>query len=132
MAGREEQSALSEAQMEIMNVVWDLGEPTVAEVWKALSAKRNWARNTVQTMIARLEEKGTLRRVEDGPTLRYRAVQGRAATLKKLSRRVVATLFQGSTEGLLAALLAGRRLSNEEAERLRALIDQSERKNSDE
>lgn len=128
MALREESSAPSEAQMEIMNVVWDLGEPTVAEVWKALSAKRNWARNTVQTMIARLEEKGRLKRVEDGPTLRYRAVQGRATTLKELSKRMVATLFQGSTEGLLSALLAGKRLTNEEAVRLRALIDQSERK----
>lgn len=114
--------------MEIMNVIWDLGEPTVAEVWKSLSARKNWARNTVQTMIARLEEKGRLKRVEDGPTLRYRAVQGRATTLKELSKRMVATLFQGSTEGLLSALLAGKTLTNEEAERLRALIDQAERK----
>ncbi len=51
-------SALSEAQMEIMNVVWDRGEATVADVWKVLAARRAVARSTVLTMLTRLEEKG--------------------------------------------------------------------------
>ena len=40
-----ERSPLSEAQLEIMNLVWDRGEVTVAEVWKALAARRKLARN---------------------------------------------------------------------------------------
>ena len=66
---RSTQPPLSEAQLEIMNVVWDRGEATVAEVWKALAARRKVARNTVQTMIARLEERGWLKRRGDGPAL---------------------------------------------------------------
>ena len=52
--------SLSPGQLEIMDVVWRHGEATVAEVWKALSARRQVARNTVLTMLARLEEKGWL------------------------------------------------------------------------
>ncbi len=119
---------LSEAQLEIMNEVWDLGEVTVAEVWKTLSIRRKVARNTVQTMIARLEEKGWLQRVDDGQTLRFKATRPRRSTLKGLARRLVETAFQGSTEGLLMALLEGRQISRDEASRLRAMIDEAERK----
>ena len=72
---------LSEAQMEIMNVVWDRGEATVADVWKVLSARRKLARSTVLTMLTRLEEKGWLSRDEEGHAFRYRAAVPREATL---------------------------------------------------
>ena len=52
---------LSEAQLEIMNGVWDHGEVTVAEVGKVLAGRRSVARNTVQTVLTRLEDKGWLR-----------------------------------------------------------------------
>ena len=67
---------LSEAQLEIMNVVWDRGEVTVAQVWKILSTRRKVARNTVQTMLARLEEKGWLRCDSEG----HAPIPGRGAS----------------------------------------------------
>jgi BlaI family penicillinase repressor len=117
--------ALSEAQLEVMNVVWDGGAVTVADVWKALSERRRVARNTVQTTIARLEEKGWLRRHGDGPTLRYSAARPRSVTQRGLVRRLVDSAFGGSVEGLVMALLEGRRLSRDEAARIRAMIDES-------
>ena len=57
-AESDDRTPLSEAQLEIMNLVWDHGEVTVVDVWKALTLRRKVARNTIQTMIARLEEKG--------------------------------------------------------------------------
>ena len=46
MDARQGLPPLSEAQLEIMNVVWDRGEVTVADVWKALSAQRQVWRGT--------------------------------------------------------------------------------------
>lgn len=120
---------LSEAQLEIMDVIWDRGEATVAEVWKTLSARRKVARNTVQTMIARLEEKGWLEH-RGGQAFRYRATRPRGATMRGLVRRMVETAFGGSAEGLVMALLEGRRLSKAEAERIRTMIDQATRSKS--
>ena len=133
MGKRGQPPALSEAQLEIMNVVWDRGETTVAEVWSVLAASRSVARNTVQTLMTRLEEKGWLRhRPSDvgrgGQTFHYRAVHARQATLGRLVQRLVDTAFAGSRSGLMLALLEGRDITPEEAERIRALIDQAEKK----
>ena len=70
---------LSEAQLEIMSVVWDRGEVTVADVWKALCTRRKVARNTVLTMLTRLEEKGWLKRDSIEHAHRYRATVPRDA-----------------------------------------------------
>ncbi len=67
--------------MEIMNVVWNRGEATVADVWKALGVQRKVARSTVVTMLTRLQEKGWLCCDEDGHAFRYRAAVPREATL---------------------------------------------------
>ncbi|HJT79258.1 MAG TPA: BlaI/MecI/CopY family transcriptional regulator, partial [Gemmataceae bacterium] len=109
---------LSEGQLEIMNVVWDRGEVTVAEVWKVLAARRKVARNTVLTMLTRLEEKGWLCRDEGGFAFRYRAAAARDATLGTMIRRLVDTAFGGSAEGLVLALLHGRGVSKEEARQI--------------
>ena len=119
---------LSEAQLEIMNVVWQRGDVTVAEVWKALSAQRKVARNTVLTMLTRLEEKGWLKRDSLEHAHRYRAAVPRDATLGTMISRLVQTAFGGSAEGLLVALLHGRAVSKEEATRIRAMIDEAEKR----
>ncbi len=117
---------LSEGQLEVMNVVWDRGEATVADVWRSLAGRRKVARNTVLTTIQRLEEKGWLVRDAGGHAHRYRAAVPRDATLITMIRRLVDTAFAGSAEGLILALLDGRGVSKDEAERIRAMIDRAE------
>ena len=119
---------LSEAQMEIMNVVWNRGEATVADVWKALCRRRKVARSTVLTMLVRLQEKGWLCCDEEGHAFRYRAAVPREATLGKVVRRLVDTAFGGSAEGLVMALLHDRGVSKEEAKRIKKMIDRAEEK----
>jgi BlaI family transcriptional regulator, penicillinase repressor len=118
---------LSEAQLEIMEEVWGRGEATVGEIWRALSARRKVARNTVQTMVARLEEKGWLLRRDEGGTLRYSAARPRGSAVRSLVTRLVETAFHGSVSGLVMTLLEGHRLSKEEADRLREAIDRAGR-----
>ncbi len=122
----DDRSPLSEAQLEIMNLVWDHGEVTVADVWKALSAHRKVARNTIQTMIVRLEEKGWLRCQSEGHAFRYRAGVPREAVQGMMVRRLLDSAFGGSAEGLVLALLEGRGISRAEAQRVRAMIQKAE------
>ena len=70
--------ALSEAQLEIMDVVWEGGEVTVTDVWNVLAGRRQVARNTVLTLMDRLEKKGWLKRRAEGQTHLYSAVAARA------------------------------------------------------
>jgi predicted transcriptional regulator len=115
--------ALSEAQLEIMHAVWEGGEVTVTDVWTALSRRRRVARNTVLTLMDRLEKKGWLTRRVAGPAHYYTAASPRAAALGGVVRRLVDAAFAGSAEGLVLALLEGRGVSDEEARRIRRLID---------
>src|SRR4029077_20220728 len=120
---KDELPALSEAQLEIMHVVWDGGAVTVTDVWNVLARRRPVARNTVLTLMERLEKKGWLTRRADGQAHSYTAVVPRAATLGQVVHRLVDAAFAGSAEALVLALLEGRGVSEEEASRIRELID---------
>ena len=117
---------LSEAQLEIVNVFWDSGEATVGEVWKALAKRRPLSRNTVSTMVTRLEEKGWLRHRVIGGTFLYSATHPREKVLPRMVHRLVDAAFQGSAEGLVLTLLEGGRLSAEEVERIKAMLEKAE------
>jgi len=117
---------LSEAQLEIMNIVWDQGKATVGKIWRALAKRRSVSRNTISTMVTRLEEKGWLRHRVIGGTYLYSATHPREKVLPRLVHRLVDAAFQGSAEGLVLTLLEGGRLSAEEVERIKALLEKAE------
>jgi len=119
--------SLSEAQLEIMNIVWDQPETTLGEIWRELQEKRKMARNTVQTLLTRLVEKGWVDYRAEGKVFHYRAVIPRQPTLKHVVGRLVDTAFNGSAEGLVMALLDSQELQSDEVERIRALIDKAQR-----
>lgn len=117
---------LSEAQLEILHIVWDQGTATVGQIWKALSQHRPISRNTVSTMVTRLEEKGWLRHRTLGGTYLFSATQPRHKVLPRMVHRLVDAAFQGSAEGLVLTLLEGGRLSAEEVERIKAMLEKAE------
>ena len=119
---------LSEAQKEIMEIIWDRGEVTVADVWNALEKRRGVARNTVQTLMARLEEKGWVEHRAVGRTFVYSAVHSRNTSRGRSLSELLETVFQGSTTDLVTALLEDRSLSAEEAERIRDMITEAEQR----
>jgi BlaI family penicillinase repressor len=127
MPGKKERG-LTAAQLEIMEVVWSAGEVGVAEVWKALAARRPIARNTVQTTLARLHERGWLKARAQGNAFLYSAARPRRSVLARMVGRLVDTAFGGSPSGLVAAIVESRRLSGEEVERIRRIIDDAEKR----
>lgn len=114
--------ALSEAQLEIMNLFWDASPRSVAEAWEILGGRRGVARNTVHTLITRLEEKGWLRRVGVESPIQYEPTVSRDENQAATVRRMVATVFDGSPEGLVLALLNDHSLTEAEAQRIHAMI----------
>lgn len=121
-------SPLTEAQREIMEIVWAREEATVSEVRDALSERRKLARNTVQTMIVRLEEKGWLKHREEGRTFIYSANRPRKVSLGAKVAQMVDRMFAGSAEEMVTALIEYRGLSPDEAERIREMIAEADTK----
>ena len=120
------ESKLTPAQLEIMNLFWEQGELGVAQVWKQLSARRKVARNTVQTMLTRLVERGWLLARPEGKAFCFRASRPRKSTLRRMVSQLLDTAFDGSASGMVMALLEARRLSADEAQHIRTLIDRSQ------
>jgi predicted transcriptional regulator len=125
---KKKRRALSSLQLEIMNIVWDRHEVTVGEVLELMAAQRSIARNTVQTIMVRLEEKGWLRHRQVANAFRYSAAIDRQSSLGSMLGDFVDNVFEGSVEGLVMTLLQERPPSAAEADRIRKIIDNSERK----
>jgi BlaI family penicillinase repressor len=127
MSDPQNMPSLSEAQMEIMNIVWDQSETTLGEIWRELHSKRKIARNTIQTLVSRLVDKGWLSYRAEGKVFHYSAAVPRQSTMQHVVSRLVETAFNGSAEGLVMALLDSQELQDDEVERIRALIERAQR-----
>ncbi|MFC1758142.1 BlaI/MecI/CopY family transcriptional regulator [Planctomycetota bacterium] len=114
---------LTSAQLELMNVLWDQREGTVASVWHELRDKRGFARNTVQTTLVRLEEKGYLRHREQGNAFVYTPTCKRTTVQGGMVRSLLETAFEGSVSGLIMTLLNKERPTEEEIERIQQMLD---------
>ena len=126
--GESDPGSLTKAQRDIMEVVWAAGEVTVTEVRDALAKKRDVARNTIQTMMVRLGERGWLQHREQGRTFIYSAARSKTVSLGAKVSQMVDRLFAGSPENLVNALIEYRGLSSDESERIREMIEQAEAK----
>src|SRR5262245_5255077 len=116
---------LSPAQQEIMEIVWDKGEVAAVEVRQLLADGRELARETVRTLLERMEDKGWIKHRVVGRTFFYSAAVPRGATAGHKVIELIDTVCGGSPERLMTALLEYRGLSAEEAARIEALIQQA-------
>lgn len=113
---------LYDRELDVLNVLWDRGPSTVAEVREALPDRL--AYTTVLTVLRILEEKGYARREEEGRAHRYHAALQRQIAGESALRRLTSRLFKDSPELLLTHLMTDRRLSEEELIRMREVVDE--------
>jgi len=121
---RKKSPNLTEAELRLMDVVWEKGEATVSEVAEALPRELGLAYNTVLTTMRILEEKGFLRHTKskEGRAFVYRAVVGRDEASRTALRYLVSRFFRNSPELLVLNLLEDEELSRKELGRIRALL----------
>src|SRR5881396_4324028 len=112
--------AFTDRELDVMSVLWDLGDATVAEVRAQLADKL--AYTTVLTVLRTLEQKGYVAHIGEGRAHRYRPLVKRAAAGRSALRRLVEKVFDGSPELLLTQLVSDKNLSDEELRRLRRLL----------
>jgi predicted transcriptional regulator len=121
---RKKSPNLTEAELRLMDVIWEKGEATVSEVAEALPRELGLAYNTVLTTMRILEEKGFLRHTKskEGRAFVYRAVVGRDEASRTALRYLVSRFFRNSPELLVLNLLEDEELSRKELGRIRALL----------
>jgi predicted transcriptional regulator len=113
---RKENSTLTPLELEIMQVLWERGACTVAEVQPQLGGEL--AYTTVQTMLNVLWRKKKVKRVQEGRAFRYEPVVSRERASGSALRDLVGRMFGGSSEALLMAMVDTRQISAEDLARL--------------
>ena len=119
---------LTEAELRIMNVLWQKASGTVQEVLDGLSEKPALAYNSVLTTIRVLEKKGYLKHQKEGRAHVYVPLIGRKEATRSELRRFVGRFFKNSHDQLVLNILEDRGIDQKELERLRKMLEQSNAK----
>ena len=119
---------LTDAEFEIMGIVWEEGETTVNSVWKAINQIREapLSRTTILVQMNRLEEKGWLKHRAVGKTFIYSSTRQRDKTLEVLIGDLHNRLFKGSSSDLVKCLFKSVKISNAEIQKLKEIIKNHE------
>jgi predicted transcriptional regulator len=110
----------TDRELDIMNVLWEAGGATVAEVQSELQDPL--AYTTVLTILRTLEEKGHVGHEEEGRAYRYHALVDRERAGASAVSRLVRKVFGGSPELLLTQLVSERSLTADQIEAMRKLL----------
>ncbi len=117
---------LSKGELDVARALWRLGQGTVREVHELLAEGCDWEFSTVQTYLRRLETKGYVTAKLNGRTRVYRARVKPKTVIRETVDDLVNRLFDGDTLPLVRHLIEDRRISPEELDELKDLIDRME------
>jgi predicted transcriptional regulator len=124
-----ENPSLSEAELEVLKVLWDIGSGTVRDVDAVLRRqKRRWAYTTVLTLLSRLQAKGYVESDKSAIAHVFRPAVSRDKLLKQRLSRLADDLCEGTATPLVHALVSNHRFSPREIEDLRRMLDELETK----
>jgi BlaI family transcriptional regulator, penicillinase repressor len=115
---------ISDAEWEVMQVVWTLRTATAADVIERLTPQTGWSHRTVRTLLSRLVQKGVLAADEEGHRNRYRAVASRKRCVRQAGQSFLEKIFEGDPAELLVHFVQNSNISAEQIEQLKLLLDQ--------
>ena len=116
---------LTDAEWALFEVLWSGERFVLKEITKALSGTLGWNRNTVYTYLIRMEAKGLAAIDRDQPKP-YRALVTREECAREEREALLSRVYGGAAGDMIAAFLKETSISQEEAARLRQLLDEME------
>jgi BlaI family transcriptional regulator, penicillinase repressor len=121
---RSQSAVLTDAELRLMEVLWQKGPATIHEVLQALPPKPALAYNSVLTTIRILEKKGYVEHAKSGKAHIYRPRVDRTHASRSAVRHLVSRFFKNSHELLVLNLLDDKSVDAAELQRLRQLLDE--------
>lgn len=116
---------LFDSELKVMDVLWREGDQTAKHISDVLKAETGWNMNTTYTVIKKCIAKGAVCRSE--PNFLCHALISKEEVRAAEADELIGKLFDGSPDLLFASLLNSKKLSGDQLERLRRIIDDAER-----
>ena len=117
---------ISDAEWEVMRVVWGSHPVSAGAVARRISARREWSTRTVKTLLSRLVAKGALGFTVDGKRYLYHPAVTREECERDASRTFLERVFGGNARPALAHFVEESDLTPDEIDELRRLLDDKE------
>lgn len=118
---------LGEAELEIMQVVWDCENPvTSSYILKQLRGRRQWPLSTLMTSLARLADKGFIHCDRSTGTNLYSPIVSENEYKAEASRHFLERLYNNSLQNMIATLYSNREIKASDLEELRDFLDKLE------
>ena len=118
--------ALTDREADIMQILWERGPSTVAEVRQALSD--DLAYTTVLTILRNMHAKGYVDHKPEGRAHRFFPKIQQQAARKNAVKHLMGKLFKGSAELLLTQLVSEHKLDDDQVERIRKILEEKQTK----
>jgi len=116
----------TEAELELLSVLWTRGPSTVRQIHEALSGQKSTGYTTTLKILQKMLEKGLLRRDERERSHVYAAVWRAEQTQRQLVRDLLRRAFRGAPAKLVVQALSEEKVSAEELAEIRRLLDELE------
>ncbi len=115
----------TEAELEILNVLWERGPSTVRDVHEASARETGYT--TVLKQMQVMAEKGLLARSEESRSHVYKPLIAREQTQQGLTRKLLERAFGGSAKNLVLGALSSQKVSAKDLEEIRRILDNYEK-----
>jgi len=129
MSNMQEKPEISNAEFEVLDVLWDDHPATSNDVVVRLNDKKDWHEKTVKTLLGRLVKKGVLGFEKQQRQYLYYPLIGREDYTRKETTNFVSRLFKGKIAPMVAGFANQNALSKQDVSELKALIKEWEQKN---
>ncbi len=114
----------TDAELEILTVLWRIGPATVREVYQVICERRTAQYSTILKFMQIMAEKGLVRRDERERAHVYEAARPREWTQKQLAGDLLERAFSGSTKALLIGALSARKANDQDLAEMQKLLDE--------
>jgi predicted transcriptional regulator len=114
----------TDAELEILTVLWSIGPATVRAVYEVVNKRRPAQYSTVLKFMQIMAEKGLVRRDETERAHVYEATRSRERTQRQLAGDLLERAFSGSAKALMIGALSAKKATKAELTEMRKLLDE--------
>ena len=116
---------LSDSEWKLMNRLWEQSPRTITELTAAVREETGWSKNTVITMLSRLEAKGAVRYEEGGRAKRYFPAVAREDAALAETENFLSKVYGGSLGLMMSAMTQSKSLTEEDIAELSAILERA-------
>jgi predicted transcriptional regulator len=115
---------LTPAEWKVMKIVWDKKSCAARDVYTVAEAEHDWTPSTTKTLLRRLTDKGYLKTIRVGNSFLYRPARTATKSLLRAADILLENAMEGTVGPLLVHMVKQGRLSVDELDELRSLLDE--------